>query len=220
MVKKLVSNGLAIIGLVLLASAPTFADTITIDLSTRIDGATLNAVPTAVFSDLAGSVQLTLTATSDIGNGQHYSALEWLFNFANDADLPSLVFTYKSGDQATISRNPNGYQADGKDAYLDIKFLWDVGDLTQGETAVYEISLPNGSISAADFNLASSGTNSDQYYSALYWAGARGNGVGPQGWVGALDPNGDPAAVPEPGTLLLIGGGLLLTAAAVRRKRT
>lgn len=170
----------------------------------------------ATFTDTAGGVLLTM---DNLLQGSTEFADAWYFNLDTELNPSSLTFTYVSGQQTAGAplHATDSFKADG-DGWFDVKFAWTTQNnadrFTQGEQSVFLISGISG-LTASEF-----------WYSSLPGGGngtwdtaAHVQGISPNdsGWIGY---KGTPQTVPEPGTILLLGGGLLgLAGFGIRRKR-
>jgi len=174
---------------------------------------------TAVFDDggSAGSVTLTMTATSTIGAAD---ITGMYFNLVDDstATLNGLGFSYVSGPEATngVGVGTNAYRADG-DGYYDILFDYPPpggpANFSAGDVSVYTIT--GAGLLASDFNVIGApgpgAGNPGPFLSVARFqsTGTDGNG---SDWVGA-------SPVPVPAAVWLFGSGLLGLVGVARRKK-
>lgn len=182
----------------------TEAATITFDLNYEFSGATSPSGTgpwlVATFEDVSGGVQLTLT--SNLSRNEFVGQKGWYFNFDPSLNLDNLSFIYQSGTEAASiqKEEQNKYKADG-DGFYDIRFTWDANVFGTGDFVTYLIT-SSESISVQSFNFTSlPGGGNGTYFSAAHIQGI-GNDSD-SGWIAPIAP------VPEPSTLLLLGGGIL-----------
>jgi hypothetical protein len=197
---------------VILTATSVPAATFTYPLDIEFSGATepegLTPWLTATFEDVAtNQVQLTMSA-SGLTDAEFVS--EWYFNFDP---------AFNPGDRITfpliISGPPylpgtgigaNNFQADGESEKFDIVFQFEIANnpnrFTMGESAVYLFTGTGGpDLTADSFNfLNEDGT----FYSAAHVQGI-GESNNLSGWIAATESI---SAIPEPGTILLLGAGL------------
>jgi hypothetical protein len=171
------------------------------------------------FSDIKLTLEDVALGASEFVDGTTgvASGGGWFFNVLDETKLGSLVFASLSGNAAdAIVQTADGFQADG-DGKFDIKFAWinsgAGGRLSQGENAIYRISLPGTNLSASFFDVFSTPAGGfGPFKSAVHIQGISGGG---SAWV--APGGGNP--IPEPSTLLLLGTGLLGLVAISRKKR-
>ena len=201
-------------------AVPAQAATVTFDY-TQSFGTTTPDGPapyaTAVFDDggSAGSVTLTMTASSTIGIAD---ITGMYFNLADDsqATLDGLGFTPISGLAAnSVDATTNAHKADG-DGFYDILFDFPPpggpANFHAGDISVYQITGLN--LLASDFNVFGApgpGTgNPGPFLSVARFQSTGFDGLGSD-WVGA---------VPVPAAVWLFGSGLLGLVGIARRKRS
>lgn len=213
--------------LILIFPGISRADTLTFQLDYLYNGYSPSGSspwPTATFVDLApNTVELTMTNNLvsnefiDGVNGKgKYSNGGWFFN-VNPDKLSVLSINYVSGSEAAQTLK-GSYQANG-DGFYNIVFAWK--KFSGGNTAVYDFTVSEGSLTATDFNFLSSpgsGSQAGPFYSAAKVQGIvdpnnSSNTV--SGWVAAT---ADPNPVPEPSTIMLLGSGLVSLGLWGRRK--
>lgn len=198
------------------------ADSVTFDLDYEFSGAQEPVGPTpwlrATFADIAGGVQLTMSAINLTASEY---VQQWLFNLDSGLNPAALTFTHESGQLATSSAGTNAFKSAGG-ASFDILFKFpNSGDrFTTGETSVYTIT--GADIAAASFDFGSFGGSKGSLSSAAHIAAVGANGQG-SGWIAdgnGGDPTGGISSVPEPGSLALLSlGSLTLFGCSRRRKQ-
>lgn len=167
-----------------------------------------------------GSVTLTMTASSTIGNAD---ITQVYFNFDPTFDPTELMFSYdgSSTGPAAAGNGGNGiftgvdaYQADGDGKY-DILFDFPPppgnAKWMAGETVIYTITSTDA-ITANSFNFLSApgGNAAGPFLSAAHFQSTGGGGG--SDWVGA-------SPVPVPAAVWLFGSGLLGLVGVARRKK-
>ncbi len=171
---------------------------------------------TALFEDDGvGAVKLTMTVSAALAGTTSYVS-QWYFNVLN---TPSLTFLNIDAPAASnVGYGSNCCQVNGPSGNFDLNFSFNTnnpGNLAQGANSIYRIT--GTGLSAASFNQLTPLENGGRggFLSAVK---VQGDGIS-YDVRGVLD-NGliDPQAIPEPGTLALLGLGLL-GAAATRLRR-
>ncbi|MFG0283104.1 MAG: hypothetical protein ACF8R7_01660 [Phycisphaerales bacterium JB039] len=192
------------------ASAP--ADVITFNLTSEFSGAQQPAGwLQAVFADISGGVQLTLTSMLV---GTEF-ATEWVFNLNPVLDPTKLMFA-KTGSTGAfanpgITTGVDKFKPDGDGKY-DIQFLFatdGTGRFGAGEEVIYKITSTQ-TIDAHSFDFLSTPAGGHgPYPTAAHVQGIGGEGGG-SGWI----------TIPLPQTAWLGLGGLALAGAvsAIRRR--
>lgn len=212
-----------------MAAAPASATVITFNLDTTVEGDTPSGFPTMTFDDegTAGSVNLTIDAAGLSGQ-EFISAV--LFNYADAATAPDLVFTRTGGTGPitgfTISQVADGENSPGNQGLFDIQFDYGTNnddDVRFDADEFLTFSIIGDGITAGDFNVSSApeGPNG-----VTNFALARIQGIGPNGEGSASVADGDGGGgggggipVPEPAAIGLFGLGLLAVGLGRRRKR-
>lgn len=216
---------------------PVHAATLTFELDYEFSEATPpEADPPwvrAVFDDqdVPGSVLLTLD-TFNLTDDEFIT--EWYFNLAPDLSPPdiSLVKALNREEQDItywfneytlegIEQGQDAFKADGDGRY-DILFEFRERDYLRfgaGKKAVFEITGDGITASSFDYLSTPDGGNGP-FPTAAKVQGIGGNDL-LSGWIAPNDwtPPGPVNAVPEPGTVLLLGAGLLCLAAGRVRRR-
>ena len=208
------------------ALAPGSAEALSLEFGKVYDGAQPESDGpwlTATFEDVdiegERSVKLTLEAT-DLNDYEFVS--KWFFNFNPDLDASDLVFDRFYRQDADPEEDPivkrirtktDKLNAAGGGLYdIGIEFSTSEADrFGVGDSAVFLISGIDGlTVTADDFNFMSKPPGGN----GLFLAAAHIQGIGDDGkdsgWV----------AVPEPGTMLLLGCGLVGVALLRRKLRT
>lgn len=190
---------------------------------TAFSGSNPSGSITATFTDVAGGVQLVMSASGL--SGSEFIG-EWDFNADPSLDLSQLSITFDSGQAAqTVGKNTDSFKADGTGGSFDIQFAFatannDPNRFTAGETSTYLFSYAgNGTFNANSFNFLSAnspGNNPDISVSAAHVQAIDADPT--SGWVkGTVDPG---APVPEPSTILLLGSGVVGLTLLRRRKKS
>lgn len=172
---------------------------------------------TAVFSDVAGGVQLVIT--SNLASGENLDpgkALYFNINPADDSILSKLSFSLigntKFSQASAVSSVADNFKADG-DGYYDIEFTFTSSTkaFTTGESQTYKITTSSGTIHATDFTnyISSEGGGNGDWYAAIHVQNTPSGGSG-SAWVGSnigTLETGTPT--PIPATAWLLGSGLM-----------
>jgi hypothetical protein len=183
----------------------------------------------AVFTDVAGGVDLTITSNLGTGGaGENLDPGKALYlNFEKGSptqavDLAALNFQLISNtnfsQQATVMTGINSFKPDG-DGNFDILFTYSKGTkaFLNGESQTYFIT-GNG-VTSADFDFKSEiapGVGS-QWTGAVHIQNTPNGGSG-SAFVGDTSP-GSPPGVPEPSTMALAAlGGLGFLGYGLRRR--
>ena len=176
---------------------------------------------TATFEDIdpqegtdLPQVRLTMSAlnlTDDEFVSEWYFNIDPEFNITNSFEFPP---TYEDGPPITgFVRGPNSYKANGNSGDgFDIVFSFETANnsddrFTSGETSVF-IFVGNGEpLTAESFNfLNEPGPSSGP---GMFYTAAHVQGIGEDdnesGWIAATESI---SAIPEPGSILLLGAGL------------
>lgn len=190
-------GGAALIGLLILL--PVHASALVFDLNTLISGNSLT--PTSSWG--------TITITD---NGD---SVDIVVDLIGDGDLKVLSF-YLNYDDVKFENDPfsilpsvsvdeNGQKADGYSlGFFDLQ-IPATGNLGF-EPYTGTLSLAGVNLNPGDFNFLDSGGN---LFAAVHIGSIGTNGEDSL-WVGAGNGNGNGTPpIPEPGTILLLGGGLL-----------
>jgi hypothetical protein len=196
-------SGICALLIALLINLPAQATTITFTDFQKFSGGADRPNVTATIEDTstAGTVQITMSASTLVDNGKVFG---WYFNVG----LPGLSranFAYSSGVVASSilvdysnPTNPTTLKADG-DGYFDILFSFPgtgVGTFDAGEQSIYTVT--HAGLTAEAFKaLSSTGGGQGVYYSV----------VKQSSWWGTETTK--TTAVPEAGTLMLLGPGLI-----------
>ena len=172
----------------------------------------------AIFDDHggAGTVTLTMTVLNNLLPSGAYTN-DWYFNVVDSAHLTKDSITFVDG---TKTNQNNFFKLTGQGKEFDLAFHFKnahPGELAQGHSSVYELT--GAGLTANSFNFLSypHAANGDGYLSVMHLQGY-GNSVWVGGTPGIIQLPLDPASVPEPETIALIGLGLL-GIALIRRRR-
>lgn len=205
--KQILVKGLAIVALALAAVTPAKALTLGLDYAFSGFGIPGNPGPwgTAEFTDVAGGVQLKLTATGLTG-GEFFSA--WYFNLTPPKPPTGLQFTEVSNSDVSgysYATGFNQFKADG-DGFFDIVIEFaqsGAGRFGAGDSLTFLLTGIPG-LKAEDFNTTSTGGPVAGFYTAAHFQATEGNGQSL--WV--ADAPGDDGntggPVPEPSTYLVL----------------
>jgi hypothetical protein len=222
---KLLSKASLFFGAVAL-SASAGATVITMNLTTGINGSTPYATDkmpwlTATFTDMAAQngqnvVQLVLTnnlVNASTGQPTGEFVTDWLFNI--DPTISGLSYSWVSGFKANVLYEQTNGGNSIKAGIFDIDFAGGTANTDRfngGMSSVYSFSAANLSANSFAF------TSNEGYYTA---ADVKGIGNGLSGSIGTktLGNTKPPAAVPEPGSIMLLGAGLAGVVFARRRKQ-
>ena len=214
MKKRILIAIVAFLGAIALA-APVQA--LTFNYNYEYSGATAPAGPapwlTAIFADVSGGVQLTLSTAGLTGRE---FVTEWDFNLNPGLGDPYDAIAdieFVSGvvpDQ--VSWGKDAFKA-GPDGDYDIEFLFGTANAYRfigGQTAVFLIT--GTGLTSGHFNYPSNPGNSG--VGGPYLSGAHVQGIGnfaqDSGWVA-------PVGISEPVTMLLLGLGLVAVAGISRK---
>jgi hypothetical protein len=196
----------------ILAATSVPANALTFNLDVEYSGATEPAGDppwlTAEITDVAlNTVEISMS-TSGLTDSEFVGG--WYFNWDFDSDdLSSVEFLVPPSTTdpgaLSITFNPNGLDADGTLGFgFDILFNFPESSddrFKANQLAVYEF-IGEG-LTASAFNFLNAAEN---FFSAAHVQGiANPDPFKTSGWIGATSSS---AAIPEPGTILLLGAGL------------
>ena len=206
----------------LMSAGVASADTVTFNLTSEFSGAQQPEGSVSIsFTDVAGGVQLTITAALVTG-GASGSAAEFLadlaFNLDPSLDPTALGFA-KTGGSGTIGSDPaittgvDHYQADGDGKY-DVRFAFDTappGDrFDLSDTLVYKITSTE-TIDAHSFDFLSAPAGGHgPFPAAAHVLGIGEDGAG-SGWI--------TVPLPQPVWYGLAGLGLAGAVSVIKRRR-
>jgi hypothetical protein len=212
-----------------LALAPALqAASIEFEISTEVSGSggTLSGPIVVTFDDAAGPADVRLTidlSNWDSGLSEYFSGLYINYSGAEATDAweTGFVAAYNQGASSNdgnefdeVLEEFDGFKADGR-GFFDVLISFDEAGgsrLEAGETAVFDITAAGADIFSFNIGSVNGGNNE------IIIARARGLGENGEdsGWfTGPGCVSGDPECdddvppVPEPSTMLLMGGSLL-----------
>ena len=177
---------------------------------------------TVSYANIAGGVQLTMSAANLTGN-EFIGALFINLNPAlNPLNLSITRDTSSGAGNVTtplVLQFPNGFKADG-DGFYDVAFgfqlLPGAGRFGAGDSIVFDITGIPG-LTAADFNYTSTPGGGNGVYDAAADILDTGRGGYGSGWIGNSGGNTTGGPVPEP-TMMVVLGSFIAFGAYLKRR--
>jgi hypothetical protein len=170
------------------------------------------------FTD-TGAGQVTATFTTLLSGSENISG--WYLNVA-DAFAGNLTFTLGttvgSFTIPTISQGLNAFKADGDGFYDNLLSFAVGGNANQvfgaGESLSFVLTSSVSGLDASDFDqLSLDAGGHGPFYTAAHVQNTTGTGTGGSGWIAP----GNPGAVPDGGTTVMLLGSAFAGLAVVRR---